>query len=199
MSSWTDRVTNHALHTERNNLEQTFERIEQLDVDSVAVTEDLGRIRHVLRFVGRAIDAVDPELLTQAMLDGLHSRLAQLHAQLQQYEQSKSPAALTQANAQADLILDNVYQLPRLVLDDVVGVRESVTDMRRSMGQLVRHLREEADASAAEVKALRSATETLKTEIQNREVRLDNAVQRVQDTFAETQVNRPGFTGDSVN
>lgn len=76
------------------------------------------------------------------------------------------------------------------MLDDVVGVRESVTDMRRSMGQLVRHLREEADASAAEVKALRSATETLKTEIQNREVRLDNAVQRVQDTFAETQATR---------
>jgi hypothetical protein len=190
MSAWDDRFTNHPVH---EDLAGVLTTVRKLKLPKAAdVEEARQRLDRALTHVEAILKAADPELTIPAVLDGVNAQIPQLRTQLEYAEDEEDPSYLNTANQHADSMLHSVAGVtPRVVgHDEVARLQEAATNFRQSVGQLVRHVREDAEALEADIDTQRTATGELRAEVEALKGRVDLVISEHQDQFTAEQSDR---------
>jgi len=142
--------------------------------------------------VEAALKAADPELTVPAVLDGIHAQIAPLRTQVEYAEGEEEPSYLNTANDHADSMLQSAAGItPRVVgQEDVARLQESATNFRQSVGQFVRHVREEAEVLEGDIEGQRTATAELLSEVEGQKGRVDLVISEHQEQFTTEQSDR---------
>jgi hypothetical protein len=169
MTAWDVRFTQHPVHQDLADLLAEVRKL-KLPRKAADVEEARQRLDRVLTHVQAVLKAADPELTVPAVLDGVQASIPQLRAQVEYAEDEEDPSYLSTANQHADSMLQSVAGItPRAVgQEDVARLQEAATNFRQSVGQLVRHVREEAEGLANDIEAQRTATAELLAEVRGR-------------------------------
>ena len=206
MSQWADQVENHQLQ-ELLQVSQTLlnQAAELLENDTQAL-EALERLRSVIGLVIRVLFNVDPEVVPVQPLSNMVPHLTNLNKEVQSFVSNQNVAHLTNANKHAENILPQIAAIPVLATpDDVDGMREAFTSFRRSAGQLIHNLEQEAsnfrdemdqdrltssqniESSKEQLVELETELERIQAEIQSQKGRLDTAIAEFQNQFSKKQ------------
>lgn len=214
MSDRHDAVADHVAH---QRLAQTEERLRALNTNDVPTAEEhTQRLREVVRYVRAKATDVDPHLVSPAMLDRVVPQLDQVHARLDQFEADRNPAWLEQAATSCDALLDAVAPLPVPAPDkDLKAAQAAAKELRSHFTDIVSELRSgqktlddeaaelstrlgEVQTSAdAQLVAVKTEVEALRTSIQEQSSRLDAALTAFQASSA-TQVQEVLATAKSA-
>jgi hypothetical protein len=191
MTAWDERFSQHPVHQELANLLTEVRKL-KLPTKAAGVEEARQRLDRALTHVQAVLKAADPELTVPAILDGVHGNIPPLRAQVESAENQEEPTYLNTANQYADAMLQSVAGItPRLMaLDEVARLQEGATNFRQSVGQLVRHVRDEAEALEADIERQRAATAELVAEVEGQKGRVDQAISEHQAQFTAEQTER---------
>ena len=136
MSEWTERFQNHPLHTEIGEVESLLKSTEELVRPDPRALVAHARVQQALNLLKTRLDLVDPVLVPVSVLNGAASQLGAVKQQLQQAVTSSTPGHLVNAANATDALLATIAPLAVLVAPaEVDGVRESLSALRRSVGE----------------------------------------------------------------
>lgn len=193
MTAWDDRFTNHPVHQDLANALTAVRKLKLPKKAAAEVEEARQRLDRALSHLQAVLKAADPELTIPVVLDGVQAQIPQLNAQLEYADgEGDDPSYLNTANQHADAMLQSVAGItPRVVgQEDAARLQESATNFRQSVGQLVRHVREEAEALEEDIEKQRTATAELLTEVEGQKGRVDQVISDHQAQFTTEQTER---------
>lgn len=193
MTDWDDRFTSHPVHQDLANALTAVRKLKLPKKAAAEVEEARQRLDRALSHVQAVLKAADPELTIPVVLDGVQAQIPQLNAQLDYADgEGDDPSYLNTANQHADAMLQSVAGItPRVVgQDDAARLQESATNFRQSVGQLVRHVREEAEALEEDIEKQRTATAELLAEVEGQKGRVDLIISEHQEQFTAEQSER---------
>jgi len=202
MTVFDDRFANHAvfatLKTLRTQLEAAEEHLSTTDLQ-----EAHARLGQVADYVERILNAAEPALTSKALLDALNTSLQNAANEVQAFMNTNQPARLIgNANNNADAALQQVASLNvPLVPSDVEGLRDDVTNFRRSAGQHLRNLEGDiAKAKASLEEQVQQTQQSIRqtghqiqaklTEVENAKQAVETSRQHFQSQFSEAQDRR---------
>jgi hypothetical protein len=181
MTTWDERVESHPGRARLDSIHSTVsQQLADEDLEADAAPWLL-RFQRALGVVHGRFQAVDPQLVSAAVLQGLDNALQQVETQLQNFVSNGNAQHLAQADPQIDAVLQASTPLLAAVPWDereVEDLREHVTNYRRSAGQLYAALKKEADELEAELARVKAAV--AETD-QNHEAKLTELAQAVQE------------------
>src|SRR3954466_16278279 len=112
MSLWSDRITQHPVHTVIVNLQATLAAARDAAKETPEARASLDRVRSIVDYLAARLEAVDPSLGSPAALDVYPNQLAAIQSNLTNFNADRSTSNVEQANAHADPILSGVGGLP---------------------------------------------------------------------------------------
>jgi hypothetical protein len=192
MSAGDDQFKQHPVHQELADATAEVRKL-KLPRKAVEVAEARERLVRALEHVEGVLKAADPELTLVGGLDGIHGQIAPLRTQINYADSEDDPTTyLDTANQHADSMLQAAAGItPRLAAtEDVERLQESATNFRQSAGQLVRHVREDAEGLEGEIEKVRTTAEEVTAEIDGQKGRLDQAIAEHQEQFTAEQLQR---------
>jgi hypothetical protein len=218
VSDWDNRISEHQIHGLIHELENL---VRALPRPNDQAREDLARVERVVDYLSARLEQSDPRLLSPASLDSVVTPLRNAQPALQSYQQTADRSQLGTANNYLDQALINVAAWPPIVsAADVEALRESVTFFRRSAGQLLRSVQQEAidaEQQLEKVRAeLKQMAEALRREreqqsgalegriveltsaVDSQKTRLDEAIAEYQRQFSSAQEQRSQTFEQSV-
>jgi hypothetical protein len=191
MSTWVERITNHAIWGTLSSLGPAIDQ--GLGRDGIEPTsiDTLERIRTVLAFTGKRLASTDPFLTPPGPLDQINGAMQVAQTEVQQFIADGNIGHLTTASQQADNLL--VYLAGVMVpltpdetgavKDAAVAYRSTLEDQLNKAAATVAKINEQTDASKTKLSEL--VTETT-TERQ----RLSAVVSDFQGQFSTAQEKR---------
>lgn len=194
MSHFHDRFKQHPVHTVLAELIGAIgsAEVKLEDPQQIAGYE---RFRRVLDFAKRCLDAIDPELVTEHMLNQIQGELANMKAHHESFVSSKDWNHLNQP---ADQLLNQLHLLPRSELPD--GDRRFAEALEAFQAQAVAYLervnnKAEAIASAHEQVGQKTARFENKLDefdqrFEQQKGRIDTLINEQQGQFSQTQNDR---------
>jgi predicted nucleic acid-binding Zn-ribbon protein len=185
MTIWDERLREHPLNAGIDRVLHLVQQAEERDDLDPSSREQLHRIRHVSQYLVRTLSQAEPALVSAASLNSCSTHLDSLAAELTQFLSNGNSAHLTNANGQADRL---IQQIPAFRLiespNEIGGVREAVVSFRQSAGQHLRHLNEEADRLEELLGAVATSASEVQSEIKTQKARLDTAIAEFQNQFS---------------
>jgi hypothetical protein len=148
-----------------------------------------------LRTFSAFVTSLNAECTVKSFLDNLHSPLAQLRPQLEQFLKDENVSNLQNANNQADQLVQKMppFALPETAAKQAEAVSslaaavesliKSLTDQSKTTSEALRKLNEDAKATADHQSQLNKTIEVQKG-------RLDTAIAEFQKQFSETEAAR---------
>ncbi len=190
MTSWDDRITDHGIHSTFADLQRELDDA-GAGLGDADELEALTRLQRIIALAVSSLDASDTELVPPALLDRMDSAAHAILNEISNFRSNGNAAHLDAANVQADGFLEQEAALP--VVSTVEGadeVREAVASARRSMGQHLRRVEEQAGAVREELTGLKESIEGARAEIDQQKARLDTAIADYQAQFSSAQDER---------
>jgi hypothetical protein len=190
MAEWTEEFEKHTAHSRLQELDVLLSELESSEVLDAADLESLNRIRQVALFTKSVLSSVDPNLVAKDRLDGLAEYLALQVRELNQYKSTQNSSHISNRSP-SDQVLNQLAGLnvPR-TSEDVEGLREALTTLRRSMGQHSRLIEAEYDEIEQKFTVINKSFEELTDEIKSQKQRLDTAISQFQQQFSEAESKR---------
>lgn len=190
MSEWLEQFEKHRLHTILKELDSLLSELEALESLKANQIESVARMRQVERLVKSTLDSADPNLVSQDRLNGLADYVEVLTRDINQYKSSENVSYLMNQSS-VDQILNQLGMIlvPR-VSEDLEGLREALTTLRRSIGQHARQLETESEEINREFKSIKRNFTELTEEIKSQKQRLDTAISQFQQQFSEAESKR---------
>jgi uncharacterized phage infection (PIP) family protein YhgE len=200
VSEWDDRLKKSQVHSILQKLSTLVAEASGREGATVTQLESIHRLGTGASYVQNRISQVDADLVPHHVLNDLATKLKEVHGQAHNFVSDADEAHLAAAHRALDNALQLVQQIPTVQTSaDVDGLKDSISEYRRSAGQHVRYLQQDVDqlrSKASEQQSaieevtgeLRAQLEALKSEsveqieAQNREIsqqkaRLDQAIQ----------------------
>ncbi|HAF24868.1 MAG TPA: hypothetical protein DCK93_18510 [Blastocatellia bacterium] len=191
MSEWTDKFTAHQIHVTLPALDTALTEIEALEENEVTAIEAIDRLRQVQRLVVNSLASVDPNLVSDERLNTLDAFIRQQIEQVNGYKSNQNVALLIGANNTVDNILTQLSSIPvARTPEEIEGLREAVTSLRRSLGQHARNLETEYEKSEQQFKDVNRRFTEFTSEITSQKARLDTAISQFQQQFSEAENTR---------
>lgn len=192
MSQWSDRIQNHAVWATLKSVEEALMHAEAVaTAEDGAALEGLSRLRSVVAFAGQRLSSLDPELVHPDPVNNINSYLAQLSTYVQSFTSSKNVGHLSNANTSADAVLLHVMQLGALLSDgEVDGIRESVTNFRRAVGQHLRFVENDVEPLRDSAETLKNRVRELGDEITTQKNQVTSLSAEYQAQFSKAQEKR---------
>jgi hypothetical protein len=194
MTIWDDRLEAHPAKQSLAEVTGLLERITADDAEPVSAESlpYLQRITRTVTWVREALAAVDPELISTAMLDGMTAPIQNMGAELHTFLSDQNEAHLTAADAHADQLLSasSGVRTAAIGVEAVADVQQAVTAFRRSAGQLLRGIEEQARGVERRLTELSGQLTGQAEEISQQRARLDNAIAQYQQQFSEAEALR---------
>jgi len=210
MSAFDDRFVNHAVFQTLANLRAQLDAAEE-HLATTDLQEAHARLVEVADYIDRVLNAAEPSLSSKASLDALNSALQSTGNEVQQFVNTKQAARLIgNANTQADAAIQQarVMYVP-LVPEEVEGLKDGLASFRRSAGQHLRSLEQEAATAKTSLEqqvdqarqSVAQTTQQIQTKLQEVEQAkqgLDNAVRQHESQFSTAQEERRKQFSESV-
>jgi ElaB/YqjD/DUF883 family membrane-anchored ribosome-binding protein len=191
MSQWTDRFEQNPIHQALRSLMDALDQADAIAQQLGEAVEPLHRLRSAAVLITNKLDATDPELVLQAPLDQLHSQVNSMASQVQSFASAKNVAYLNQANTQLDTALSYLPQLVTYTTkDEVEGLREAVTSLRRAVGQHLRYVESDVAPLRETVENLTQRTGELAKEIAHQRKDMTTVMTEFQSQFSAAQEKR---------
>lgn len=191
MSQWTARIEDHAAIQRASQVLQQLDNLTDALPDDAAVLGSYERLRTVVRAVHERFDKMDPALVHPNALASVDQHLQQVANELSAFTSDKAPQRLENANSYADNLLSVIHLVPTPLNDaDIEGLRDSVTSYRRTAGQLIRNLQDEASAARNKLQDLQGKIAEVNQEIGSQKARLDTAINQFQQQSAAAEEKR---------
>lgn len=169
MTEFEARVEGHATV---EALAQIEGQLENLTAPDAAGTATLDRARAVIGHVSNLVNNADPALVAPSLLAALQTPLANTAAAITAYAAEAGEQWIAQINERLDAVI-SVVGWPITYVDlGADELRQAAASYRRSAGQLLRSIDQEAQATRALLADLQGEAERVKGEFQ---VTLDNA------------------------
>lgn len=191
MSEWTNQIEQHPLNDLLRSAVAASETALAQEVDrDPATTERLSRVGQVLSEVRSRFSAVDSALVPLQALNNLNPPVQRINDSLAAYQSSGDPAQVAAAHNELENVLVHLNLIPvPCSVADVEGIREATTGLRRSVGQNIRHLEAQTNASSETLERLGQqmlSVESRLAESQERlNARIEEAEQRLQSAEAQ--------------
>lgn len=191
MSEWTDKFTAHQIHSSLQTLDAALNEVEALEENEVTSLEAIDRLKQVQRLVVTSLSSVDPNLVSEERLNTLDALIRQQIDQINNYKSNQNVAHLAGANSSADNVLTQLVSIPiAKTPEEVDGLREAVTSLRRSLGQHARNLETEYEKFEQQFNDVNRRFTEFTSEITSQKARLDTAISQFQQQFSEAENTR---------
>ena len=191
MSEWVNQVEQHPIHDALRSADAALESLlaQQADRDP-DTTERLARIQQVLSDVAARIASIDAGLISLQALNDVAQPVQRILDSISAYQSSGQSEQVAAAHNQLENVLVHLNSIPvPRTTDDVDGIREAATSLRRSLGQNVRQLEarsaEAQDALTSLDEQLRAVEARMAASQERLDARVAEAEQRL--AAAETQ------------
>lgn len=156
MPDWDQRVRDHGVTTSLAEIKQELDQTAA--PDNADANDKLERIRHVVNRLGSLLEDSDSELLAPELLDDANYHLPDLLDELRKYRETGDVSWLDSASTSiVDELIPKVGWPLAYVAADPAGLRDAAANYRRSAGQLLRGVEEDAQAARARVGELEQA------------------------------------------
>lgn len=198
MSKWDDRVKNHFIWEELAKCGPLIDKSLVLPSTQSEHHEDLARLKAVLTFVGKRLEAVDAMLIAVSSLDYLGGQIRQANEHLTLLASDGDVGHLDQANELFDAVVGNLAQVAiPLTSDELGAIRLSAEKYRSDVENLSSWL---ADKLSAIKPALATATEELTAARQLAASSVESTTQSIQSQLATltSEVNATKSRADAV-
>ena len=199
MSRWTERFETHPVSSGLSAFDDLVQRCREKAIDDPEALQTVERINQVLALLKARLDAADPTLVPKSLLDHLETRATVIRTGFEGYlAEGGSQSHLDTADSAGDELLLQVSQLIRVSrAEDVEAIRESVSGLRRSVGQHLSNLNDEAGESFQKLTQLQQGVDELAKVVESQKARLDTAIAEFQKQFSEEQSSRNATFLDS--
>ena len=166
MSEWIDRIENHQVHSNLQQIKEFLTQIEQYAETQADSLEDYNRLSQIISFICTTLSNTDSNMVPNPTLNNLANQAQKVIQELANYNSNKNRPHLVNANNHADNMLIQVKTLLMPTnLSDVEGLRESVGNFRKSAGQFLRYLEEDFQKLRSQVQELSGKGQELSNEI----------------------------------
>ncbi len=192
MSQFHDRFKKHPAHKTLKNLRRSVDASD-VKLDDSQQIANYARFRKVLTFAEKALDSVDPELVTKQALNQIQDALAKMEAQHQTFLQNKNPNPLNQP---ADEFLNQLHLLPRNEFPEGERVlADQVEAFQSSAGKMLDGLKAETERVAKAHEELNQRIEQLGQQLTAFNTQFEEQKKRV-DTLINEQTTQFGQRGE---
>ena len=189
MSHFHDRFKKHAVHKTLKKLRHSVDASD-VKLDDSQQIANYARFRKVVTFAKKALDSVDPELVTQQALDQIQNALAKMEAHHQTFLQNKDANPLNQP---ADAFLNHLHLLPHNEFPEGERVlADQVEAFESSAGKMLDGLKAESERVGKEHEQLNQRVEQLgqqltafSTQFEQQKKRVDTLINEQTTQFAQ--------------
>jgi hypothetical protein len=122
MSQWVKRIKDHNVWSILESLGPSIDKAEGFEDLTQEQREALNRLRTVLTFCGKRLAASDPLTIVPTTLDSITQFLSFQQSQVEAFVVDRNTAHLNDANANADLVLQNLVQIPGVCTSEELEV-----------------------------------------------------------------------------
>ena len=191
MSLWIDRIENHTVFAALTEFGQILEVSKQSIGESPELLDHWDRANRIGLHVRSVLGGSDPLLVSPTSLDQIATRIQNAKGEIAAYVSDPNIAHWTNAQAHLDECLVCLAAINRLATSsDLDGMREAASAYRRSAGQLLVAIRDEAGQVKGQQEILQAKLVELTTDITNQKQRLDIAISSFQQQFSDAQQGR---------
>ena len=191
MSEWIDRIENHQVHTNLQQIKELLTQIEHYAETQADSLEDYNRLSQIISFVCTTLANTDSNMVPNPTLNNLASFAQKIIQELANYNSNRNRPHLVNANNHADnMLIQSKTLLMPSNLADVEGLRESVGNFRKSAGQFLRYLEEDFKNLKTQVQEISIKSQELNNEISVQKGRLDTAITQFQQQFSDSAEKR---------
>lgn len=182
MSEWTNQVEQHPIHDTIRSVIAATETALAQEVDRDAeTTERLARLSQVVSYIAARLRTIDSDLVSLQALNNMHQPLGRIASSLEAYQADHQPQQVVAAHNELESLLVHASGLPvPNSVEDVEGIREATTSLRRSVGQNIRHIEAQSEAANGVLTELESRLREV-------EARVLESSQRVADSLTDSQ------------
>jgi hypothetical protein len=192
MPKLTDRYDAHPLH---NTLRTLQTQLTDFNIELLKGLEDaldsFERLSLLSELTRKRLEATDPNLVATQTLTNLNSSYQAISNELSAFKNDKNVNRFANVNNHAESIL--VYLSNIVVpskLADLEGMRDAVTNFRRSVGQLLRSIDEEGTIVKTKLTAAANDLAKLSNDINAQKQRTDAIINNFQQQFSAAEDKR---------
>src|SRR5665213_2779996 len=203
MNEWDQRIRDHRVWAEMNNLGPAIDAASAVDGLSPETAIDLERIRVVLTYCGKRLAAADPLITSPALLEEIAGKFSAINNELAAFVSDKNVAHVATANASLDASLTSITQLPGAYSAEELGaLSSSVKAYREVVDKAIRSATKKMDEADARLQAglttinsrldessskTTAATESLQTVLTQLSIAIQNEQAKVAQTASDQQ------------
>jgi hypothetical protein len=191
MANWSQRIQDHQAFSKLRELEDLLSQIEIKPGEPTDVTEDVERLRQIVRYTRSALQGQDPALIPLPLANAIQQQIQPPLNEIAAFVRDRNRNHLTNANTQIDTLLQHAYALPPpLSSQRMDDLREAVISFRRSAGQYLKSVEEESRSVQTNVSDLSTRLSSLIAEANSQKGRLDAAIAQYQKQYSEAEDRR---------
>jgi len=192
MSQWTDRYNQNPIH---NSLSAIQTALAAIDTGSFkgqeAALHSYERVVQAFQLTKARLQVADPDLTPPPPLNNLNSHWQAVLAELAAFRKDKNVGHLNNANAHVDNVVTSLSTLiVPLSPIDLESLKESAASYRRTLGQYLHNLDEEASAIRTKMASLTTDLNRLSTEAATVKQRSDSMIASYQQQFSTSEEKR---------
>lgn len=218
MSQWSDRISNHPVWSMLNEFGPIIDQAISIHGRDPEIEAGLLRLKTLLTFIGKRLNAADPILIPTESLDQIFASFERAMPALAELMSEGDPGQLLTANSELDAALTAIGGIcVPLTSDEVGALKDSADEYRRSMQQnsesaveTVADLLRDVSAARAELANLRIEMESsgtqfrsettnelnaLRTQVAAEKARADAVIVEYQSQFSSSQEKRQSDFG----
>jgi len=190
MSQWSDKFKSHPLFSDWTQLLKLINDKDFSQNFSETTVEDIARLNKVLTYADGIINKIDPELFPFNLLNSLHQQTTACISELNAFKGNKNIGHITNANANADVIITTLHQTPAALYSiSPKNVSKAVTAYSSTINSYVTQLKEETDNTVSElethIETLNEGLEEKENKIQELKASLSQIEQTIQQQTSE--------------
>ncbi|WP_145985408.1 ATP synthase subunit B family protein [Marilutibacter maris] len=191
MSDWQERIINHPVMTKLGALQALLDSVLETEESGSSGLDSIERLRQVESYMRASVFSIDPILVPVQILAKIDAPLQGVINEVKNYKSNKNSGHLTNANAHADALLIQVFQLPAPAPEtQVENVRDAVVSFRRSAGQLLSSLERSCAELSDNFRSLGEKVKETSEEVSSQKARLDTAISEYQQQFSQAENSR---------
>ncbi len=191
MSKWGDRILNHAVFGQLDQVGSLLERLEPAAAKTAEGLEALGRIQSLYHLLKASLDTINPEMCLPGPLDTMNAQLGNIIGEANAFIGDQNYGHLENANSHVDAALSQLAQINSMRSPaDFEAVREAAQAFRRSVGQHARYLESTMQGARAEIGKLKDRLGELSNDFAQQKAQLQTVTAEFQSQFSQAQERR---------
>lgn len=193
MSKYDDAVNSHEINNMFINFEQTIKKIDDSKIQSLSpdVLVEYERLKRIVLFIKQEFSSCDPLLINLSILNNISSHMQYSLSHVSNFLVNGGLGDINQALIYIDVALKDVPFLFSIRGNqDLDGLKDSISNFRRSAGQYLSSVDREAKGLKGNISKLDQDTREIMKVVESQKIRLDNLISQTSEQFSNGENRR---------